>query len=151
MYPLCLRPGAGQGVASCSVQTSHPKSRTSAPVLAQHARDVEAQLDAKLGFMRGAWRASALFDSTLRRSGSRQHAPRRALHRSTRAEANAEAEREVKCTFQVKRAVDFGSELLVMGNANALGQWNKDYAPMMQWSEGCLLYTSPSPRDRSLS
>jgi len=49
--------------------------------------------------------------------------------------ASAE-EKQVKCTFQVARQVEFGSELFVTGSAYGMGQWDVQFAPTMTWTEG---------------
>jgi hypothetical protein len=61
----------------------------------------------------------------------------------TKAESGQEQEKEVyrkeklvNCTFQMARTVEFGSDLLVVGDAYGLGQWEATDAPILIWTPG---------------
>jgi len=72
----------------------------------------------------------------------RNHASKRS-RTVTNAESGQEQEKEVyrkeklvNCTFQMARTVEFGSDLLVVGDAYGLGQWEATDAPILMWTPG---------------
>ncbi|KAL4440179.1 hypothetical protein ABPG75_003180 [Micractinium tetrahymenae] len=49
---------------------------------------------------------------------------------------NAEGSRSVAVTFTLSRKVDYGQQVLLVGDAPQLGSWELGRAPHMSWSEG---------------
>eukprot|EP00976_Prorocentrum_cordatum_P060208 1175805-Prorocentrum_minimum.AAC.1 len=136
MFQSCVRSGAAHGVISASALCTPTPRPTSSNKRSAVVAWRDAVATRSVCIFEVSARAIQLGGAARRFRGavSQRRAQRNVLRRAT--PTVAESGGTNICTFQVKRKVNFGSELLVVGNADALGNWKGEHGARLTWFEG---------------